>query len=415
MRAGISRSFPMSTFLNQIIEQRKTLWNDAKALLDTAVEQKRELTADEQRRYDQMSEDLAASKAMIEQRQAAETQIRANESSLRKLAEQPIDPRSGYKKTEARWLPSLHEYRELQAEQRAIGTTGAFISVGGANVYFDQLRKRTAVLAAGPTIIPIEHYGSLKVPAVTSSVSVGPVAEGAAITPSDPGLGAITLDPIKLAAMTLVDREAVEDSRPELTQVAELSLVRDMAVALDNEFINGPGGAGRMTGLLTQGSVTAGASTGTNGASLSAASTGLGILADTLAAYEAANADPDRAAWIMHARTWASIRKLPDTAGRPLVNLQDGLSATSMSIWGKPVYISNSVPITQTVGTSTDCSSILLADMSRVVVGQSRAVELMMSVDYAFNTDQVALRVTARYDIGLPQPAAVVKTVGVRA
>jgi HK97 family phage major capsid protein len=97
------------------------------------------------------------------------------------------------------------------------------------------------------------------------------------------------------------------------------------------------------------------------------------------------------------------------------VNLQDGLSATSMSIWGKPVFISNSVPITQTVGTSTDCSTILLADMSRVVVGQSRAVELMMSVDYAFNTDQVALRVTARYDIGLPQPAAVVKTVGVRA
>jgi HK97 family phage major capsid protein len=74
----------------------------------------------------------------------------------------------------------------------------------------------------------------------------------------------------------------------------------------------------------------------------------------------------------------------------------------------------NSIPVNQTVGTSTDCSSLILADMSQVVVGVSRDVELMVSTEFAFDKDQVALRVTARYDIGLPNPAAVVVTAGVR-
>ena len=48
--------------------------------------------------------------------------------------------------------------------------------------------------------------------------------------------------------------------------------------------------------------------------------------------------------------------------------------------------------------------------MTQVVV----AVELRMSADVAFANDQLAVRVTARYDVGVPQPTALVKTVGVR-
>jgi HK97 family phage major capsid protein len=84
------------------------------------------------------------------------------------------------------------------------------------------------------------------------------------------------------------------------------------------------------------------------------------------------------------------------------------------TLWGKPVFISNSLSITETVGTSTDCPTILLCDNSQVLVGVSREVELVVSEDAYFATDQVAIRATARYDIAVPQAAAVVKTVGLR-
>jgi HK97 family phage major capsid protein len=84
--------------------------------------------------------------------------------------------------------------------------------------------------------------------------------------------------------------------------IVENSLVKDFAVALDSQFINGTGAANQMLGLLNQVGVTAGAATDTNGGSFSG-TTGFGFLADTLAAYEAANNDPDKAAWIIHSRT----------------------------------------------------------------------------------------------------------------
>lgn len=84
------------------------------------------------------------------------------------------------------------------------------------------------------------------------------------------------------------------------------------------------------------------------------------------------------------------------------------------SIFGRPVYLSNSLSIAETAGTSTDTTVIILADMSQVVVAVSRDIEVLISEHYAFNADQVAVKATCRYDIGVPQPAGVVLTVGVR-
>jgi Phage capsid family len=105
------------------------------------------------------------------------------------------------------------------------------------------------------------------------------------------------------------------------------------AVALDDQFINGAGTGSNMTGLLKQSGTTAGASTGTNGGTLTFA-----FLADTLAAYDAANADPDRAAWITHSRTWSSVRKLVDSQNHPLVSV-DPTQSVRPTLWGKPVFI----------------------------------------------------------------------------
>jgi HK97 family phage major capsid protein len=396
------------SYLQQVTDLRAATWERAKSMLDHAVSEKRDLSTSEQSDYDGLTADLAAQRSVIEHLKEKDASIKQSEASLRKLADTPRTLADPNQPQHRNWLPGLNEYRGMVTEQRAVGTTGAFISVGGSAIFFDQLRKRTAVLAAQPTVIPVIGYGSMKVPAVTASVTVSGGAEGAAITPSDPTFASITLDPKKFSALTLVDREAIEDSSPELQMVVANSLVKDFAVELDRQLLVGDGTGSNLTGLAVISGLTAGAATGTNGGAAS-----FGFLADTLGAYEAANNDPDRGAWLMHPRTWASVRKLVDGNSRPIVSI-DPTAAVRQTLWGKPVFLSSNFSITQTVGTSTDCSTILLADMSQVVVGVSRQVELQMSTDYAFGNDQVALRVTGRYDIGLPQPAAVVKTVGIR-
>lgn len=304
------------------------------------------------------------------------------------------------------WLPGIGEYRKLQV--KAIGTAGAFVPVQYASSFFDLLRRKTAVLAASPIMLPVAGAGSVKVPRVTSSVTIAGVAENTAITPADAGLGELTLDPLKFAALTLVAREALEDSAPQLRDVVATTLLADLSVELDKQLVTGSGAAGQLRGLRNIVGTTAGPTLGTNGASLSFAH-----LADTAAALENANGDMDSAAWLMHSRTWGSVRKLVDTAGRPLV-ATDPTAGISRTLFGRPVCISNSLAINETTGTSTDTSTLILADMTQVIVAVSRDLEVLMSEHYAFDADQIAVKATCRYDIGSPNPAGIVLTTGVR-
>lgn len=388
--------------LEDLRRRRESLHIDLTTVAENAARENRNLYDDEQRRFDAGMDELKKLDERIAELSAQEQRAAEADASFGRLLGAEGAPVS------RQWLPGLAEYRDLRAEQRAIGTSGAFIPVQAAEQYFDLLRKRTAVLAAGPVLLPVENAGSVRVPKVTSSVTIAGLAENTAITPADPGLGDIVLDPKKFAAMTLVAREALEDSRPELRQVVANSLLRDMAVELDKQLVTGDGAGQNLRGLRNTTGATAGPDTGVNGGALS-----FTFLADTLAAADTANTDPDRLAWIMHSRTWSSVRKLLDSQLRPIVSI-DPTENVRPTLWGRPVFISNSLSIAETKGTSLDCSSIILADLSQVVVAVARNVELMVSEDYAFNADQIAVRVTARYDIGVPQPTAVVLTTGVR-
>lgn len=304
------------------------------------------------------------------------------------------------------WVPGVAEYRRLQT--KAVGSAGAFVPVNYAAGFFDVLRKRTALLDAGPVLIPVVGAGSVRVPRITSSVTVSPVAEHATIPDATPGLGDIVLDPKKFAVSTVVSREAIEDSNPQLRDVVGQALIRDLAVELDRQMLVGSGAGGQILGLLNTAGTAAGPSTGANGGSLTFAA-----LADTLAVAESNNADTGRLHWLMHSRTWSSVRKLVDSQGRPIVSVDPTVDVRP-SLFGHPVHVSNSIPINQTVGTSTDCSSIALADMGQVVVAVGREVEVVMSEQLRFLTDEIVVKASARYDLGVPQPTGVVVTTGVR-
>jgi len=83
------------------------------------------------------------------------------------------------------------------------------------------------------------------------------------------------------------------------------------------------------------------------------------------------------------------------------------------SLFGVPVYATTNVPVDQTQGTNDDASTILLLDRSQVVIGRRKQVEISYSEHFAFDADQTAIRLVARYDIQAINAAAIVKIIGV--
>jgi HK97 family phage major capsid protein len=57
----------------------------------------------------------------------------------------------------------------------------------------------------------------------------------------------------------------------------------------------------------------------------------------------------------------------------------------------------------------------VLLDRSQIVVGRRKQVEIAYSEHFAFNADQTAIRLVARYGIAALNPSAIVKIVGVTA
>lgn len=376
----------MSELAKRLRDQRHEAWEKAKAISERAVEENRNLNLEEQRQWDAHIADIdkldERGKELVDAEQRAQD---ANEA-FAAIERQPVDPRSGF--AERSWLPSRSEYRSW-IEERATDSGGAFIPVAYAGTYWDKLRAKSVVLNASPVVLPVEHAGSIQVPQVTASVTVSGVAENATIAPSDPTLANLELDPKKFAALALVSNEALADSHPDLRKVIANDLMKQTATVVDQQMIHGDGTGNNLTGLVN----VSGAATADLGGTVS-----LDGAAGMLATLEENDADRSRGVYFISPTDWATLRtEKASTAGT--YQLQpDPSAAEARTLFGVPVATSTNVP----------SGTLLLADMSQVVVGRSQDVVVQMSTEFAFDSDQTALRVTARFDLGVMNAEALV-------
>jgi HK97 family phage major capsid protein len=329
----------------------------------------------------------------------------------------PGAPRRGGEgmfESRATWLPSYAKYKEL--ETRAIGSgSNVFVAPEQATIWFDRLRNALVFVKANPIVVPVTDT-PLNIPRVVGSATAQMLAENTAITPSDPTLTpAVPLIPKKATLFNLISNESLDDSVPALQDVLATEFTRTMATLLDAQHLTGSGAGVNLRGLqnFTGSTVVA---NGANGLQLSV-QTNLDFMAGPLGQLQALNADLSRAAWFIHPLLWAKIRTIKDSGGRHQLQnwgpapQDDGVP----KLFGIPVFISGNMPSAQTVGTSTDCSTVIFADMSQVVVGTRKEVELTMSRDYVFNADQTANRLIARTDVQSINAAATVVINGLRA
>jgi HK97 family phage major capsid protein len=271
---------------------------------------------------------------------------------------------------------------------------GYLVPVEYSNKLVEILSAKAAVRAAGATVIPMSN-DALQIPSQTGGATAYWVAENAQISASDQTWGQVGLNAKKLAALTKLSAELFEDSDPQIEKLVMSDLARVLALEEDSKYLLGDGTGNTPTGLVNIAGVNVDTTTlGANGGTPT-----FDQLANMLYNLDADNVPSDGRAWIVHPRTVNTLRKVKDSTSKYLW-ADPAMPGDPPTLWGYPVFTSTAVPITQTQGTSTDCSMITLGCWTEFIVGQRKALELRASdaAGNAFEYDQVFIRAIMRVD-----------------
>lgn len=391
----------MQAMIDRLQQRREHLVTETRRALASAESEGRALTGQAERDYNEKLTELRDVNERLQELRADQAEDRRGDEYRRALG--GIET-AGYSDSGRDWLPSLGEYRALAEATDTTG--GALVPIQYVKTFEDRLRNASVFLKAGPRILDVDS-NEVHIPKLGSSANSDWTEENQPISVSDPSFDSVTLTPRKIAALVYASNEVMADSDPSVREVVSMDLVRTIATKLDVAFLRGSGTVPEPTGI----SNAAGVNSTELGAGDGAQPT-LDDVEDALARVEAANANPS--AVFMSPQTWAYLRAQKDGDGRSLVQ-PDPTSTASRSLFGVPVHTTGNLPHSETVGTSTDASRIVVADMSTVAVGRRKVVEVALSTDYRFEHDQTAVRAVARYDVAPLQAAAIEVLTGVLA
>ena len=295
--------------------------------------------------------------------------------------------------------------KRLNSDVRAALSEGTD-SAGGYTVptyvatqFIDKMRAKQVCVQAGARTLQLESAVT-KLARIDTDPTVSWRSENGSLTASDPVFSAVTFTARSVYSLVKLSYELLEDS-VNIGTILETSLAQALATELDRVCLFGSGSAPEPQGIFgTSGIVSV--SMGTNGAAPTAYTQVLSLLQ----ALEDANA-PRISALIAAPRTKYKFAGLADSTGQPLQ--APGVMA------GIPWLTTSAVPVTQTQGTSTDCSSVIAGDFSQLIIGLRHDVRLqVLNERYFADNGQIAFLATMRVDVQVEHPAAFAKLVGIR-
>ena len=260
------------------------------------------------------------------------------------------------------------------------------------------LTQRSTYLSQGFPVF-VSDGQPIKVPSLSTLGTPGYVSEGSAIPTVTATTSEITLLPSTVHSIKVITKMTTEIVRQSVVNVESIfttKLVSDVSRILDEALWNGAGTAGAPTGMANFAGVT---STGTAAGTLNADDL-LDMQEDAMGAFVM----PSSMTWAFSPANFTRIRKFADNYGARI--LQPSLAAGAPpTLLGAPYVITTHIPD----------STILLFDPTQVAVGMdNRATVTLLSELYA-GTDEIGLKVTARYDTAALNPKAVVKLTGITA
>jgi len=380
----------MHDYVNRQVEARARAWGEAKALLDHAASEGRDLSATEQEQYDRINADLDERTAIID-KLTRDLEREAQAAELR-VPDAPAPDKS-----DADVLRSLirGELRTATFERRDMTTStdGGVVPQGFYDVLQEQLRYTGpwGNENVGFTIITTGSGEDIKVPTQTGFSTGTATAEAAAAGISNPSTSFLTLRAHKYSTLITISRELLEDAGVDVVGFIGRQAGNAIGAIVNEKLAIG-------TGTVEPNGLFVAAGSGVRGTATNFAFSADDLI-DLTMSVDSAYASKPSAGFMMRRATMGTLRKLKDDNGAYIYDPTQGAQALLL---GYPVHEN---PYAPAIGTAA--KSVVFGDMSSYHVRQVGGVEIARSDDAYFVNDLVAFRVSVRVDANLGQSGAV--------
>ena len=402
------------------MEQRATALTQARAILDGAYAENRDLNADEQQRYDGFNAEYDALTAKINREQAladreADASRSANGDQNPNRGQQP--GRTGETRADA---TDAAEYRRSLLRYMAYGVQDAGlrtdanggaelrdvlgVSLGGAGAtggvlapavmeraLLDEIKKQNVIRQ----LADVRSSGSdVEIPYATAHTKAYLVAEGADFTASTPAFDKKTMKAYKVGALAYITHEAMQDMFLDMEAWIREDFGTAFADLEEEHFLTGTG-ATMPSGLIPN------ATLGVTAAAAAA------LTADELLdlMYAVNQKYRSRSAWLMNDSTVLKLRKLKGSDGQYLwqPSIQDGQPDRLLS---RPLYTSDTMP-----EAAAGNAAVLFGDFKRYRILDRKGLYFQRLNEIAATSGQVGFLAYRRYDAALLNSDAVKKLV----
>lgn len=329
----------------ELIEKRVKLIKDARSFLESRRTDKGVLTAEDDKTYSRMEEEIEALGKEIERQKRQEKR----EKELNALSSTPIlEKPESYKERNKRhratdeysasfWAAMRSKYPRVEVlNALEVGT-----DTEGGYLVPDEF-ERTLIKALedenifrGMAKIIHTSSGERKIPLVSGRGEAKWIDEEGAFTESDDTFGQITLSSYKLGTLIKVSEELINDSVFDLGSYIATEFGRRIGSKEEESFFTGDGN-GKPTGILNA----------TGGADVGVTATATATLtSDEIIDLYYSLRSPYRknAVWVLADSTIKAIRKLKDSTGQYLWQ-PSLLAGTPDTLLGRPVKTSVSMP-----------------------------------------------------------------------
>ena len=265
------------------------------------------------------------------------------------------------------------------------------------------LVPQSSLLQAGARVVLIDTLAakSHRIAGINAIPTAAWRAEAGTVATSEPTFRAIDLVARSLAFQFKVSRELLADSS-NIDDALALAIAQAFAKELDRVGLRGSGTPPEPRGILNTVGIQA-VTNGVNGASL--ATTAYANLVSAMQAIRTADGPMPTAA-IMSPRSSAVLAGLLDTTNQPRQ------APAMLAPW--QMIDTSQIPINLTVGSSSDCSEIYVADFTNFVYYMRETPSFRVVDQLYAGTGEVGFIAHARVDVACLYPAAFAVVTGVR-
>jgi HK97 family phage major capsid protein len=403
----------MSGVVDTLRDRRLKVWEGLKSVAQTAADEKRGMSGEEERQWEEGNAEMAKLDERITSILKGEQRAKDATDAMDRLSGKPVEtagapqgPGPDYgqelRKLARREIDSIDLRLPSNIEQRTLLDSNVPLPTSFVGQLYRYLVDTSTIRQTNPSIFTTSSGENMVVPRATAYGSARWTAEGGTLSAGDPTLSSVTLGAYKVGVLVQISRELLDDEGFDAVGFIASEAGMLIGLAVDTAYVAGTGTT-QPTGFLGAATTAVTAATGTGsllGLPTSGAITGADVLVElyhsVIPQYRA------RASWVMHDQTVKVVRKLKDTTGQYI--WQPALVAGQPdTLLGRPVYPDPHMPQV----TAASSTPIAFGDFRGYFIRDVTPLRFERSDEYAFGTDLVSFRALYRTDGQLADTSAV--------